>query len=110
MTSPAITSAAVTPGEGRGDCPPGHWPRIRFRFARATATDVRCLRHAIVYRRVLKTAVLTSAVVGSVLTTINQGNVLAGGHFPAELFWKIPLTYSVPYCVSTFSALRISRA
>jgi len=51
---------------------------------------------------------LTAAVVGTVLTTINQGNVLVDGRFPPDLWWKIPLTYSVPYCVSTWSALRIT--
>jgi len=45
---------------------------------------------------------------GTILTTINQGNVILGGSFPSILFWKIPLTYCVPYCVSTFSQLRIS--
>jgi hypothetical protein len=70
---------------------------------------VRCVWHGIVYRRLFLTAVATAAVVGTVLTSINQGNVLLGGRFPHELYWKIPLTYSVPYCVSTFSALRITR-
>jgi hypothetical protein len=91
-------------------CSDSHRPRLRFRFGRDPAADLCCLRHAIVYRPLLKTALVTAAVVGTVLTAINQGNVLLGGNFPAELWWKIPLTYSVPYCVSTFSALRISRA
>ncbi len=69
----------------------------------------KCLRHGIAHRPLLKTALLTAAVVGTVLTAINQGNVLAAGEFPAVLYWKVPLTYSVPYCVATFSALRISR-
>lgn len=69
----------------------------------------KCLFHALIHRPLVRNALLTALVVGTVLTTINQGNVLAGGHFPAQLFWKIPLTYSVPYCVSTWAALRISR-
>jgi hypothetical protein len=52
--------------------------------------------------------VATALVVGTVLTAINQGNVLLNGHFPPELWWKIPLTFSVPYMVSTWAALRIS--
>jgi hypothetical protein len=59
---------------------------------------------------VLRTALLTALVVGTILTAINQGNVLVAGHFPPTLYWKIPLTYSVPYGVSTFAALRISLA
>ena len=65
-------------------------------------------RHAVTYRKVLRTAVVTGLVVGTILTAINQGNLILNGHFPPILFWKIPLTYSVPYCVSTFSALRVS--
>ncbi|MCA9830908.1 MAG: nitrate/nitrite transporter NrtS [Dehalococcoidia bacterium] len=55
-----------------------------------------------------KNALRTALVVGTVLTAINQGNLLASGVFPAVLIWKIPLTYSVPYMVSTWAALRIS--
>ena len=52
---------------------------------------------------------MTALVVGTVLTAINQGNVLLAGTYPAQLLWKVPLTYCVPYCVATFSALRISK-
>ena len=47
-------------------------------------------------------------MVGTGLTAINQGNVLLEGRFSSELLWKIPLTYSVPYMVSSWAALRIS--
>jgi hypothetical protein len=57
----------------------------------------------------MRTAAVTAVVVGTVLTAVNQGTVLADARFPAELWWKVPLTYCVPFCVSTFSALRISR-
>jgi hypothetical protein len=43
--------------------------------------------------------------VGSVLTAINQGTVLIDGDLPASLIWKVPLTYSVPFCVATWGAL-----
>jgi hypothetical protein len=48
-------------------------------------------------------------VVGTVLVAINQGTVLAKGDFPASLYWKIPLTYLVPFCVATWGALINSR-
>jgi len=57
----------------------------------------------------VRTALVTALVVGTILTAINQGNLVAHGTFPALLAWKIPLTYCVPFCVATFSALRISR-
>jgi hypothetical protein len=50
-------------------------------------------------------SLVISAVVGTLITAINQGNTLIGGTVGAELFWKIPLTYSVPYFVSTTAAL-----
>ena len=48
---------------------------------------------------------MTALVVGTILTTINQGNVLLSGELPAELVWKVPLTYCVPFCVATWGAL-----
>lgn len=89
-------------------CACGHAASRRFRFAAESAPVEKCLRHAAVHRPLLRNAVATALVVGTILTTINQGNVLLDGRFPAELWWKIPLTYSVPYMVSTWAALRIS--
>ena len=59
--------------------------------------------------RVMRRAAFTALVVGTILTGINQGNVLLAGDFPRTLLWKIPLTYSVPYCVTTWGALGGSR-
>ena len=53
----------------------------------------------------LRRSLLTAAVVGTVLTSINQGNVLLDGEFPSDLYWKIPLTYCVPFLVATWGAL-----
>jgi hypothetical protein len=91
-------------------CPESHGPSLRFRFVTPTGEVRRCLRHAIVHPPLFRTALLTSAIVGTALTAINQGNLLIAGQFPPILYWKIPLTYSVPYLVSTISALRISHA
>ena len=89
-------------------CSPAHWPAWRFNIQRGGTPGVRCLGHAVLYRPVLRTSLLTALVVGTVLTSINQGNVLIDGRFPAELWWKIPLTYCVPFCVTTWGALRVS--
>lgn len=89
-------------------CACGHAASRRFRFAAGSAPVEKCLRHAVVHRPLLRNAVATALVVGTILTAINQGNVLLDGRFPAELWWKIPLTYSVPYMVSTWAPLRIS--
>jgi hypothetical protein len=91
------------------DCSQGHRAAARFQFLARGTSDSKCLRHALAHRPLVRNAVLTALVVGTILTAINQGNVLIDGRFPAQLAWKIPLTYSVPYCVSTWAALRISR-
>jgi hypothetical protein len=57
----------------------------------------------------LRRSLLTALVVGTILTAINQGTLLADGNFPSELYWKVPLTYCVPFCVATWGALINSR-
>ncbi|PKB79639.1 MAG: hypothetical protein BZY88_12415 [SAR202 cluster bacterium Io17-Chloro-G9] len=52
-------------------------------------------------RRSLKVA----AVVGTLLTLLNQGDSIFSGAWPSALYWKIPLTYCVPFLVATFGAL-----
>lgn len=68
-------------------------------------------------KRLLPRAARTSAVVGTVLVLLNQGDVLADavwpvlvainrggalsmGEWPASLWWRIPLTFLVPFTVS----------
>ena len=89
-------------------CPPAHWPATRFRLNAGREPPV-CLFHAVFHPRMLRVSIPTAAVVGTVLTAINQGTLIFAGTFPAELGWKIPLTYSVPFMVSTWGALRVSR-
>ena len=50
-----------------------------------------------------KKAILTALVVGSILTSINHGDIILDGSMPAS--WKIILTYCVPYCVTTWGAV-----
>ena len=58
---------------------------------------------------VLRRSLLIALLVGSVLTAINQGNLLLDGEFPASLYWKIPLTYCVPFLVATAGAVLNAR-
>ena len=69
----------------------------------------RCLPCFLRYRPMLRRSLLTALVVGTILTAINQGTVIADGRFPGELYWKVPLTYCVPFCVATWGALINSR-
>ena len=50
-----------------------------------------------------KKALLTAAVVGTILTIINHGDLLIQGEFPP--FIKVALTYMVPYCVTTWGSV-----
>jgi hypothetical protein len=49
-----------------------------------------------------KKAFLTACVVGTILTTINHGDIILAGGFPPLI--KVLLTYCVPFCVTTWGA------
>ncbi len=57
----------------------------------------------------LKRSAVASLVVGTILTALNQGDVLISGDWNSALVWKIPLTYCVPFLVATYGALSNSR-
>ena len=44
-------------------------------------------------------------IVGTILTAINHGDVILNGQIDPSAYWKIPLTYLVPFCVSTYAAV-----
>ncbi len=44
-------------------------------------------------------------IVGTILVAINQGDMILSGQLDASAAWKIPLTYLVPYCVSTYGGV-----
>lgn len=48
-------------------------------------------------------------VVGTILFAINQLDAVLRGELTLVIAAKIALTYLVPYCVSTYSALEASR-
>ena len=51
---------------------------------------------------VAKRSLIIMVIVGSVLNVINQGDMMfAGG---AVNWWKVVLTYCVPFCVATYGA------
>lgn len=83
-------------------------PRFRF-VLDGGRTVLKCGRCAPRHPPLLRKALATSLVVGTILTAINQGDALLGGHLSPVLLWKVPLTYLVPFAVSSYSALAISR-
>jgi hypothetical protein len=51
-------------------------------------------------RELMPTALKVSAVVGSILFTINHGSALLKGQMNRDRWFSGGLTYIVPYCVS----------
>jgi hypothetical protein len=50
-----------------------------------------------------------AGIVGTALFIINQADVVLMGHLSLLVGFKILLTYSVPFLVSTYSALAANR-
>ncbi len=53
----------------------------------------------------LRRTLILAAVVGTILLTINQLDVLLRGQATPFTWLKIALTYLVPYCVSNYGIL-----
>ena len=75
----------------------------------ASEGTVKCLACALLHPPLLKRSASASLVVGTILTLLNQGDLLLSAQWTNALFWKIPLTYCVPFLVATYGALSNSR-
>jgi hypothetical protein len=70
----------------------------------------RCLRCALRYRPLLARSARVAVVVGTILTLLNQGDQLLGlAPQSTWLWWKIGLTYLVPFSVATYGSLANAR-
>jgi|SoiMethySBSTD1v2_1073268.scaffolds.fasta_scaffold85918_2 hypothetical protein len=58
-------------------------------------------------RRTVLRAVKVAAIVGPLLTVINQYDTLLNGDYSPRVILKIVLTFLVPYCVSSFSSAKV---
>ena len=56
-----------------------------------------------------RTCAPVAAVVGTVLTTVNQGAVLLTGHLGVATVARVAANYVIPYCVSSYGALSAVR-
>ena len=74
-----------------------------------TGGTVKCLTCALLHWPMLKRSAVAAVVVGTILTALNQGDLLLSGQWTGALYWKIPLTYCVPFLVATYGALTNSR-
>ena len=84
--------------------------RTAYEVRTGDGRSLRCLRCALTHRPLVARSLVIALIVGTLLTAINQGNVIFQGDASPDLAWKIPLTYAVPYCVATVGALLNSRA
>ena len=67
---------------------------------------LKCTRCSFIDRALLARSASVAAVVGTALVALNQGDQLLPGAFPWSTSWyKLPLTYLVPFCVATYGAL-----
>lgn len=57
-------------------------------------------------RETTERAIKVALVVGPILTIINQHDVIVEGDFDFKFFYKMALTFLVPYCVSAFSSAK----
>ena len=81
----------------------------RYSFIEAGVRVLACLGCFVRSRVVVRRALITALVVGTVLMAINQGDVILRGDLRAAHLLKIPLTYVVPYAVTTWGALAVGR-
>ena len=107
-----LNREGVSSLEGADEAPAAgckHIGRVRPYQFRRDVSDPLCLLCAVLYRPVLSRAIYIALIVGTILTIINQGDVLMAGAVTLLVVAKILLTYAVPYSVSTFSALSANR-
>ena len=65
----------------------------------------KCLLCSLRHWPMLKKSLAACVVVGPLLTALNQGDLLLTGQWNSTLWWKIPLTYAVPFMVATYGAM-----
>ena len=70
---------------------------------------VKCVPCAIRHRPLVRRSFIVSLIVGSILTLLNQGDIIFAGNWMGAMYWKIPITYCVPFCVATYGALSNGR-
>lgn len=110
--SPARGGMAMAwrrPGARAQERPAAGRPAVRYRVRTADGEAELGLWQFALHRQVVRAAIPTSLVVGTLLTVINQGNVYLQHRVTAALVLRTLATFAVPYCVATFGALSAAR-
>ena len=71
-------------------------------------TESRVFLSLLLEPQLLLRSLKLAIVVGTVLVAINYGDLILRGDMEKIEWYKIALTYIVPYCVSTYSAIMSS--
>ena len=79
--------------------------RAAYQFNTPGGLSKKCLPCALRHAPMLRRSGIIALIVGTILTAINQGDLLLAGHWPPALAWKLPMTYAVPFIVATLGAL-----
>jgi len=61
-------------------------------------------------REIYTTSIKVSLLVGTLLVLINHSTAVFNASLTTENMLQIVLTYLVPYCVSTYSAVKVLRS
>ncbi len=69
----------------------------------------KCIFCAVGHWAMLRRSLSVALVIGTVLTSLNHGDTIFLGEWKPALYWKVPLTYCVPFLVATYGALSNSR-
>jgi hypothetical protein len=60
--------------------------------------------------RIVRRALVTSLVVGTILTAVNHGPDILQRGLPVELLWPVVVTFLTPFLVATISCVATIRA
>ncbi len=83
--------------------------RLSFSLKNGSARTVRCFRCSMRHVPLIRRSLAASLVIGTIITLLNQGDLILTGQLSAALVWKIPLSYVVPFAVATWGALSNAR-
>ena len=81
----------------QSEAPPGRWHGVLVRL------------RLIAQPPIVRKALLAAGVVGTVLVSLNQGDVLLSGHVTQRVLVKSLLTPLIPFCVTLLGAFLNSR-
>lgn len=100
------TPGSTTQGENCPSCHLATGGLATFLVRGGQGLLAKCIRCSLLDRALFRRSATVAVIVGTALVALNQGDALAAGTFPWATSWyKVPLTYAVPFCVATYGAL-----